>query len=223
MIIFLLFSLVISFCKKQACFWPLTLAFHGGVPESSVWQSRVMSVIVKLLPVCLQPDSSTGHRCYSGSFLGQKRFLSLLKSTRVSSLWKNVFPQLCMVWDPVNLEIDSLPPHSPDDWNKLNVFFQYNHPHLRHGDLKFSPEKSHLWKSVTFSPGCLLPGHVGKASTTYTVHLFCGCTGLFPPSGCLSPKVMCTLIHHHHHHHHYYFKSQEFQLLYLIFLFALCF
>jgi len=127
-----------------------------------------------------------------------------------------------MVWDPVNLEIDSLPPHSPDDWNKLDVFFQYNPPHLRHGDLKFSPEKSHLWKSVTFSPECFLPGHMEKTSNAYTVYwLFCGYTGVFPPSGCLSPKVMCTFIlhHHHHHHHHlhYYFKSQEFQLIYLMF------
>lgn len=120
-----------------------------------------------------------------------------------------------MVWDLVNLEIDSLPLHSPDDWNKLNVFFQYNHPHLRHGDLKFSPEKSHLWKSVTFSPECLWPGHIGKASTTYRVcWWFCGCTGVFPPSGCPSLKVMCIFIHHHHC---YYFKSQEFQLLYLMF------
>ena len=78
-----------------------------------------------------------------------------------------------MVWDLVNLEIDSL--HSPDNWNKLKVFFQIQLPNFKAWWPKFFPWEVNV--SENLLPLVLImlaPGAHGAEPSIQGLCVYCG-------------------------------------------------
>ena len=126
-----------------------------------------------------------------------------------------------MVWDLVNLEIDTL--HSPDNWNKLKVFFQIQLPNFKAWWPKFFPWEVNV--SENLLPLVLImlaPGAHGAEPSIQGLCVYCGHVWvllpfLSPLQVAFSKRIWTFLCHHHHHHHHQYFT------LFFLFYFLLKF